>query len=87
MGEYAIEVAPPASRQLRKLPPQVQVRILAAFDQLAQNPRHPGCEKLEGGSNTYRVRVGDYRVVYEIQDRILVVVVVRVAHRRHVYDR
>jgi mRNA interferase RelE/StbE len=52
---------------------------------LAQNPRPPGCIKLSGPSSLWRIRVGDYRVVYQIQDQQLIVLVVTVAHRRDVY--
>ncbi len=56
-----------------------------ALDSLAKNPRPPGCVKLQGGDDLYRVRVGDYRVVYTIQDTVLVVLVVEAGHRRDIY--
>ena len=80
-------MTPHAARQLKKLPPALRARLEKSFLRLTENPRHPGCEKLEGESAAYRVRVGDYRIRYEIQDQVLVVLVLNVAHRRHVYDR
>ena len=60
-------------------------RIRAAIDLLAENPRPPNCVALQGETGVYRVRVGDYRIVYEVFDRVLVVQVVRIGHRREVY--
>ncbi len=84
---YTLEFASSAARQYRKLPASVQSRLAKALDKLVLNPRHHGCEKLEDALAAYRVRVGDYRIVYNIEDDILVVLVLRVAHRRHVYDQ
>ena len=55
------------------------------MDELAHDPRPPGCLKIIGADDAYRVRVGDYRIVYQIEDRILVVYVIRIAHRSDVY--
>ena len=81
---YLVELSPASKKQLRKLAPDIQERILAKLEDLAQNPRPVGVKKLEG-KNSYRIRVGDYRVIYEIQDNVLLVTVVRVGHRRDVY--
>ena len=86
---YRIEVAPAAVRQLRKLDLPARRRVQAAIELLADQPRPPGAMKLAGGEGEWRVRTGDYRVVYEIRDEIrdevLVVLVVAVGHRREVY--
>lgn len=82
---YRIEFAPAAVRQLRKLDPQARRRIQAAVELLATDPRPSGAKKLVGGEGEWRVRTGDYRVVYEIQDDAHVVLVLAVAHRRDVY--
>jgi mRNA interferase RelE/StbE len=74
-----------AARQVRKLTPDLQKRIVARAEALAADPRPPGCEELKGPTPFWRVRVGDYRIVYEIKDNVLLVLVVRVAHRREVY--
>lgn len=84
---YRVELRPRADKQLRALPRPVQLRIVAALDQLADEPRPQGVRKLSGAENLYRIRIGDYRVVYEIQDRLLLVLVVRIGHRRDIYER
>ena len=84
---YRVEVGPAALRNLKRLSRETQTRIRAAVDRLADNPRPPGVEKLAAQENRYRVRVGNYRVVYQIRDAVLVVLVVRVAHRREVYRK
>ncbi|TSD58402.1 type II toxin-antitoxin system RelE family toxin [Aeromicrobium piscarium] len=84
---YRIEVSPPAARQLRKLDPHARRRIQAAVELLASEPRPPGARKLVGGSGEWRVRTGDYRIVYEIHDQVLRVLVVAVGHRRDIYQR
>ncbi len=84
---YRVELRPAALRDLRKLETSIRRRIGAAIDQLAQAPRPAGVEKLQGQENRYRVRVGEYRVLYEIEDRVLSVLVIRVGHRREVYRR
>jgi mRNA interferase RelE/StbE len=82
---YRVEVARRAVKAIARLPRAEQQRIRAAVDLLAESPRPPGCSALSGEENTYRVRVGDYRVLYEVHDRVLVVHVIRVGHRRDVY--
>jgi mRNA interferase RelE/StbE len=84
MGKYRLTFRASVAKDLRPLSKKDVARILRRFDQLAENPRGPGCEKLSG-QNRYRIRQGDYRIVYEIRDDVLVVVVVRVGHRREVY--
>jgi mRNA interferase RelE/StbE len=82
---YAIRVAPAAARQLRKLDPPSRRRMHAAIELLADNPRPPQATQLVGGQGEWRVRVGDYRIVYEIHDTELVVLVLRLGHRREIY--
>lgn len=82
---YSIEVAPSVVRQLRKLEPAARRRVQAAVELLAQDPRPPGAKKLVGGDGEWRVRTGDYRIVYEVHDHVLRVLVVAVGHRRDVY--
>ena len=84
---YRIEVAPAAIRQLRKLDPPARRRAQAAIELLADQPRPSGAKKLVGGDGEWRVRTGDYRIVYEIRDEILLVLVVAVGHRRDIYQR
>jgi len=84
---YRIEVAPAAVRQLRKLDPAARRRVQAAIELLADQPRPSGATKLVGGDGEWRVRTGDYRIVYEIRDEVLLVLVVAVGHRRDIYQR
>jgi mRNA interferase RelE/StbE len=85
VSRYSVEIARRAIKSIAKLPRQEQQRIRAAIDLLADEPRPPGCVALSGEDSAYRVRVGDYRVVYEVFDKRLVIQVVRVGHRRDVY--
>lgn len=82
---YRIELAPAAARQLRKLDPVARRRVQAAVELLAMEPRPPGAKKLTGGCGAWRVRTGDYRIVYEINDEALVVLVLALGHRRDIY--
>lgn len=84
---YRIEVAPRALRQLRKLDAPARRRVQAAIELLAHDPRPIAATKLVGGDGAWRVRTGDYRVVYEIHDDVLLVLVVAIGHRREIYDR
>lgn len=82
---YRVQVAPAAQRQLRKLDPPARRRMLAAIELLSDEPRPSGAKKLVGGAGEWRVRTGDYRIVYEIQDAVLLVLVLAVGHRRDIY--
>lgn len=84
---YLIEISPAAVRQLRKLDRPAQRRIQAAIELLATEPRPSGATKLVGGDGEWRVRTGDYRIVYEIHDGVLLVLVIAVGHRREIYQR
>lgn len=84
---YHVEVAAAAVRQLRKLDRSAQRRVQAAIELLAAEPRPNAAKKLVGGYGEWRVRTGDYRIVYEIHDNVLLVLVVAVGHRREIYDR
>jgi mRNA interferase RelE/StbE len=81
---YLTKYAPSAKKALDALSANIQKRIITAIKKLKENPRPVGCRKLKG-QGTWRIRVGDYRVVYEIQDDVLIVLVVRVAHRKEAY--
>lgn len=79
--DYEIQLIPAAVRQLAKLPRREQQRVRDAIDELARDPRPHGSKKLAGAINVWRVRAGDYRVLYEIHDQRLLALVIRVAHR------
>ena len=85
-GSYALSIAPRALKAIEQLPtPKVRQQVAERIEALRVNPRPPGCEKLSGYRNLYRLRQGIYRVVYEIIDDELRVLVVRVATRSNVY--
>lgn len=84
---YRVTLAPAAARQLRKLDPQIRRRLQAALELLAVEPRPPAATQLVGGAGEWRVRTGDYRIIYEINDDELLVLVLQVGHRREVYRR
>ena len=82
---YTISYVPSAAKAIRKLDRPTARRLLVAIGALANDPRPPGCIQLKGGDGELRIRIGDYRVVYDVQDDQLVVLVLRVGHRREVY--
>lgn len=84
MASYELVVRESVAKDLRALPTADVERILNRINALREEPRPAGCEKLSG-LERYRIRQGSYRIIYEIEDRILVVCVVKVGHRRDVY--
>jgi mRNA interferase RelE/StbE len=82
---YRLELKHSAAKSLSKLPRPAQRAIAEVLEGLAENPRPHGVTKLSGEEDLYRVRAGDYRVVYTIRDKVLLVLVVRIAHRKDVY--
>jgi mRNA interferase RelE/StbE len=82
---YRVELRPAAVRALRKLDSPVRRRIHGAISLLAEDPRPPASRPLRGRP-AYRVRVGDYRIIYAIEDDALLVVVITLGHRRDVYE-
>lgn len=82
---YRVELTASAARQLRKLDPQTGRRIAGALELLARDPRPPASRPLRGRPG-YRVRIGDYRLLYTIEDGVLLVVVLRLGHRKDVYE-
>jgi len=86
VSRYKIELRPAAARALCKLDPQVARRVQAAIALLAEDPRPPASRPLRGRP-AWRVRVGDYRVIYTIEDDLLLIVVVTLGHRRDIYER
>jgi mRNA interferase RelE/StbE len=85
-NNYRVIFTKSAERELKKLTNQVIVRLIPVIKNLSDNPRPNGCIKLEGSSNRYRVRVGDYRILYEIEDKIRIVEIVGIRNRREAYE-
>jgi mRNA interferase RelE/StbE len=83
VSSYRVALASSAEKELQKLPAKLIARILPRLESLAVSPQPSGCRKLKGGDNEWRIRVGDYRIVYEID---VTVDVTRIAHRREVYE-
>ena len=83
--KYTVRLNTRVGKVLDRLPPDTRRRVLRRLEALEDNPRPRGVEKLAGVDELYRVRVGTYRIVYAIRDRELVVIVVRIGHRRDVY--
>ncbi len=84
---YRIEFSKRAEKEFESLPLQIQIRLQHRIDALALDPRPSGVKQLKDAENQYRLRVGSYRIVYEIQDAILLVILLRVGHRREVYRK
>lgn len=84
---YQVKLKSSAEKSLESLPAVVQHRIVLALRSLETNPRPHGSIKMAGSDNLWRIRVGDYRVVYEIQDDVLIVLVIRIGHRRDIYRK
>jgi mRNA interferase RelE/StbE len=82
---YRVLLERTAEKDLGRLSSQIHDRVIVAIQSLATNPRPPGCRKLAGSKHDWRIRVSDYRVIYEIADEIRIVRVNRVRHRREVY--
>ena len=82
---YRIEITKAAARDLRALPANILKRVDARILSLAEEPRPDGVKKLAGVEDLYRVRVGDYRIIYEIQDAVILTTIVRTRHRGEVY--
>jgi mRNA interferase RelE/StbE len=82
---YSVFLAPAAERQLKKLPPQIKQQIVPVLQGLASEPRPSGAIKLKGADNVWRVRTGSYRILYQIEDKKLTVLVLKIDHRRQAY--
>jgi mRNA interferase RelE/StbE len=82
---YRIEVKSSAAKALRKIPKADQKRIADKIDSLAKNPPNPTVTKMKGNNPFHKVRVGDYRIIYEIQEEVFIILIVKIGHRKDVY--
>ena len=82
---WQVDFTRSAEQQLRALPRRDQRRLAARIDALADNPRPPGVKKLAGEESLYRLRSGDYRILYTVKDALLIVLIIKIGHRRDVY--
>ncbi len=85
MASYRIDVSATAERQLKRFRREDQLSIVRAVQALAAEPHPPGCRKLQGYDDVFRIRVGTYRVLYSIDGRRIVITVIKIAHRKDVY--
>ena len=85
MASYRIEWKPSAVKELKRLPRDVIPRVVAAVEALTSDAFPLGVVRLKGSQHTYRIRIGDYRVVYTVEDDVLRIEIIRVGHRRDVY--
>jgi len=83
---YRIEVTPRARKDLKALSMRERKRVGNQIDALKDNPRPQGCRKLKGREDFYRIQVGDYRVVYQIEDEVLLILLVRIGDRKEIYE-
>lgn len=83
---YRLDYTPAAAKQIRKLDPRVRARVLAAAGRLRDDPRPPALRQMVDRPGERRLRVGDYRVIYEVVDQQVLVLVLRVGHRREIYS-
>jgi mRNA interferase RelE/StbE len=86
VNSYAVELKPSTRKELESLPNSVLARVVRKLESLAHDPRPAGCKKLKGYKDHWRLRIGDWRVVYIVDDAARLVSVTRIAHRREVYD-
>jgi len=87
MASYKIRWKSSAKKELKKLDKKIILRILQAVEKLANNPRQSGSRKLVGSESIYRIRVGDYRIIYNIESSLLTIEIIKVGHRREVYRK
>lgn len=82
---YSIIYTSSAAKALRKVDRMTARRLVQGIEKLANDPRPQGCVQLKGGDGEFRIRVGDYRIVYEVEDEQLIILVLRLGHRREIY--
>jgi len=83
---YKVSISNSAQKSARNIPDDCYNIIKQRIFELAENPRPHGCRKLMGAENTYRIRVRDYRIIYTIEDEILIVEVIKIGHRKNIYN-
>jgi len=84
VASYRLFIKPSAAKEIEALPKKERIRVIHRIQDLSEDPRPPGCEKLSG-QDKYRVRQGQYRIVYSVSDKELVICVVKIGHRKDVY--
>ena len=82
---YQVEIKNSAAKALKRIPKAQRIRIVEKIDSIAENLPNPETTKMKGNNPFHRVRVGDYRIVYEIQEEILIILIVKIGHRKDIY--
>ncbi len=85
--KYRVELVPSAARAFRKLDRRTQLRVEGKIDSLADDPRPPGVKLLSSEERIYRVRAGDFRILYQVNDKVLTILVIAIGHRRDIYKK
>lgn len=85
MASYRIEISATAEKQIRKLSRDDQIRVLRAIRPLATTPNPPGARKVRGYDDVFRIRVGTYRILYRVEGRRLLIIILKIGHRREIY--
>ena len=85
MASYRIEVSATAEKQIRRLPREDRLRVLRAIRPLATEPTPPGSRKIRGYDDVFRIRVGTYRIIYRVEGRRLLIIILKLGHRREIY--
>lgn len=85
MSNYQIEITKTAEKQLKSLPLEYKIKLTKSINLLAVEPRPHGSKKLTGYENSYRIRVGNYRIIYDIKDKVLTILILKIGHRKDIY--
>lgn len=85
MAKYKLSISSSAEKKLKKIPKKDLVKVIEKIQSLSINPLPEGCRKLSGEENVYRVRQGNYRIIYEIENKKLIILVLKIGHRKDVY--
>lgn len=83
--KYRVEIEKSAAKELKKIPRPNQKRISIAIDNLAENLPNPDTTKMKGNNPFHKIRVGDYRIIYEIQNNVLLILIIKIDHRKDIY--
>lgn len=86
MDKYKIEFLKTAAKELKKLPKDIQIRIIRKIEKLIDEPYPADTKKLKNGNGRFRIRVGNYRIIYKLEDKKLVILIIKVGHRRDIYN-
>lgn len=86
MGKYEVEFLRTALKELKKLPKDIQKKIIEKIERLPEDPYPPDTKKLKNGNGRFRIRVGNYRIIYKLESDILVILVIKIGHRRDIYN-